>query len=141
MTFAVRALSPTGDYTFGQGNQNYLRDTPAAVAQACLTRLLLWEGEWFLDLTEGTPWWQQVLAQKNIGLATTVLRERILGTPFAVNILNFSVVFNNDLRTFSITGILVTAFGQIPISFPAVAAPGTFSAGGSALGSGSGGLG
>ncbi len=141
MTFAVRQMSSTGDYTFGQGNQNYLRDTPAAVAQACLTRLRLWEGEWFLDLTEGTPWWQQVLAHKNIGLATAAIRARILGTPFATDLLNFSVIFDNSLRTFSVRGLLITAFGQIAIDFPSVAAPGAFELGGSAIGAGAGGLG
>ncbi|MFW3086591.1 hypothetical protein ACN6UI_27150, partial [Klebsiella aerogenes] len=45
-----------GDYTFGQGDDTWLVNSPEAVAQAIKTRFLLWYGEWFLDTTEGTPW-------------------------------------------------------------------------------------
>ena len=145
MTFRVRALSPTGDMTFGQGGQNFLVDSPAAVGQAVGTRLKLWEGEWFLDLTEGTPYWQQILAHKNIGLATAVIRDRILGTPFTTGIENFSVSFNDVVhgqtpRGFQVTGIVLTAFGQVPIDFeiPLLLSPGQFEAGGSPLGAGGG---
>ena len=139
--FAVRALSPTGDMTFGQGSANFLRDTPAAVGQACLTRLKLREGEFWLDLSAGTPYWQHILARKDIGLASAVIRDRILGTPFAVSIQNYSCVFNETTRAFSVTGILTTAFGQIPIDYPYITPPGIFEAGGSSLGSGGGELG
>ena len=133
MTFRVRAMSPTGDYTFGQGGANFLIDSPAAVGQACLTRLKLWTGEWFLDLGEGTPYWQEILAHKNTALAGSVIRERILGTPFAVSIDDFSAVFNNTTRAFSVTGQLNTAFGPVPISFPRVFGLTLFDFGTSAL--------
>jgi hypothetical protein len=143
--FRVRALSSTGDYTFGQGNKNFLVDSPAAVGQAVGTRLRLWEGEWYISLDEGTPWWQSILAHKNIALATQVIRDRILGTPFAVSIDNFSVSFNNvpagqDPRNFQVTGMLNTAFGPVPIDFeiPTVAAPGGFAVGLSPIGAGGG---
>jgi hypothetical protein len=118
MTFAVRALSATGDYTFGRGAQNFLRDSPAAVAQAALTRLLLWQGEWFLDLLDGTPWWQDILAQKNIGLAGAVIEARILGTPFAQSIDGYDAIYDSATRTFTVLGTLNTAFGSIQFSFP-----------------------
>lgn len=41
-----------GDYVFGPGAV-FLADSPAAVAQAVLTRLRLYAGEWFLDRREG----------------------------------------------------------------------------------------
>ena len=139
--FRVRTLSPTGDYTFGQGGENFLIDSPAAVGQAAGTRLKLWAGEWWLDLSSGTEWWQEILAHKDTALASTVIRERILGTPFANSIDNYSCVFNPNTRVFSVTGMLNTAFGQIPINFPSIAIPGIFEVGGSPLGAGGGGLG
>ncbi|OZO80851.1 hypothetical protein CG700_28170, partial [Escherichia coli] len=45
-----------GDYTFGQGDDTFLIDSPECVAQAVKTRFELWRGQWFLDLTEGTPY-------------------------------------------------------------------------------------
>jgi hypothetical protein len=50
-----------GDYTFGQGDDTWLINSPEAVAQAIKTRFELWYGQWFLDTTEGTPWIQSVL--------------------------------------------------------------------------------
>jgi hypothetical protein len=41
-----------GDYVFGAAT-TFLVDSPAAVAQAVLTRLRLYTGEWFLDAREG----------------------------------------------------------------------------------------
>jgi hypothetical protein len=59
----VRALSATGDFTWGQGGGNYLVDSPAAVGQLVETTLQMWQGEWFLDTLYGTPWLQQILGQ------------------------------------------------------------------------------
>jgi hypothetical protein len=104
--------------------------------------LKLWEGEWYLSLDSGTPWWQRILARKDIALASAVIRERILGTPFAISITNYSCVFNETTRSFSVTGILITAFGQIAVDYPTITPPaGIFETGASPLGAGSGGLG
>ncbi|HCL5429181.1 TPA: hypothetical protein N2K81_005094 [Citrobacter freundii] len=51
-----------GDYTFGQGDDTFLIDSPECVAQAVKTRFELWRGQWFLDLTEGTPYVQSILS-------------------------------------------------------------------------------
>ncbi len=53
-----------GDYTFGEGDDTWLVNSPEAVAQAIKTRFLLWYGQWFLDTTEGTPWIQSVLGKQ-----------------------------------------------------------------------------
>lgn len=143
LTFAVRAQSVSGDYTFGQGVSNFLRDTPAAVAQVVGTRLRLWEGEFFLDLSDGTPYWQTILAHKNYGLASDAVRQRILTTPFLISIDDYSAVFTDDTREFLVTGTLNTAFGVVPVAFPLkFGSPGgPFEAGSSPSGPGGGGLG
>lgn len=121
--------------TFGQSALNFLVNSPAAVAQSVATRLRLWEGEWFLDLTAGTPYWQQILAQKNLGLATAAVRERIASTPFVTGISNFSVSFNGETREFVVTGVVSTDFGQAPISIVMVGPPpGGFQVGTSSIG-------
>lgn len=42
-----RKEDENGDYTFGQGDNTFLENTPEAVAQAVKTRFELWTGEWY----------------------------------------------------------------------------------------------
>jgi hypothetical protein len=60
-----------GDYTFGQGDDTWLINSPEAVAQAIKTRFELWYGQWFLDTTEGTPWIQSVLGKQRPKFTTS----------------------------------------------------------------------
>lgn len=53
-----RVLSPTGDYTFGQGPGEFLVNSPAAVAQAIGTRLRLMA----MTVTKRSHCWSQVAA-------------------------------------------------------------------------------
>ena len=114
-----RALSEDYDYTFGAGVANFLVDTPAMVAQSVLTRLRLWRGEWFLDVTEGTPWMQEVLSAdiKNTkSLYDLAIQNRVLQTAGVVSISNYSssVPLNEDgtpSRKLSISMSIDTLYG------------------------------
>jgi hypothetical protein len=117
MTFRYRNLSPSGDYVFGAGMGEFLVDSPQAVAQAVLTRLLLSQGEWFLDLTEGTPWTTAVIGTGTQGLYDAAVQERILGTPFVVSILSYSSVLDSN-RKLTINCTIMTTFGPITITGP-----------------------
>lgn len=123
MTYRIRRQDADGDMTFGQGAQNFLVDSPAAVAQRILTRLRLWEGEWFLDLTDGTPYHQSILEHRSIALAGELIRQRILGTPFVSAIDDFSVSFNPTTRALLITATVSTLFGRVKFSVPLTPQP------------------
>ncbi len=118
MTYRVRTQTATGDMTFGRGSGNFLKDSPAAVAQRAKTRLNLWEGDWYLDLADGLPQFQQILGFKNIALAQALIRERIANTPFLINITDFSVIWNNQERTLTVLGKASTIFGALVFNFP-----------------------
>ncbi|HHH0061707.1 TPA: hypothetical protein ACPZB8_003974, partial [Yersinia enterocolitica] len=75
-----RREDENGDYTFGQGDNTFLINSPEAVAQAVKTRFELWRGQWFLDLTEGTPYIQSVLGKQRSDVYILAIRERILDT-------------------------------------------------------------
>lgn len=76
-----RALSPSGDYTFGQGVANFLVNTPACVGQAVQTRLRLLTKEWFLDLTDGTPYDPDVEGKNTASTRDLAIKNRVLKTP------------------------------------------------------------
>ena len=105
-----RALSPTGDYTFGQGAANFLVNSPAAVAQAIQTRLLLITGEWFLDNTEGTPYPTKILGKNTASTRDIAIKTRILQTP-GVKQLNAYASSLID-RKFTPQAIVQTIYGQ-----------------------------
>lgn len=118
MTYAVRKMSSTGDYVFGHGSADYYRDVPNAVGQRAGTRLRMFAGEWFLDLTDGTPWFQEILQHNDYALAAAVLLDRIVSTPFAVSVENFNPVFKSADRSFDANGLLHTQFGIVYFSYP-----------------------
>ena len=51
----IRKIDDSGDFTFGKGKENYLKDN-AAIAQNIDTRLLSWINDCFFGLQEGLDW-------------------------------------------------------------------------------------
>jgi hypothetical protein len=110
----VRALSPTGDYTFGSGGQNYLVNSATAVAQCVQTALLLFLGEWFLDTSAGVAWLTEVIGFGTESTRDVVVRNAILGVQGVNSIVNY----NSELvgTTFNVGPITVdTDYGLITI--------------------------
>lgn len=111
-----RKLDPAGDYTLGSG-ADFLANSPEAVAQAVLTRLRLWKGEWFINTEDGTPYASDVLGKrfqrKN---PDSIIKQRILGTPGVTEITSYSSSFDGDSRQFSVTATISTAYGAATIS-------------------------
>lgn len=107
----VRQMTASGDMTFGQGSGNFLVNTPAAVAQACMTRLKLWTNEWFLDLTAGTPYSNQVLGEHTQSLYDAVIQQRILETPGMVGLASYQSNLDGTTRVLTIQVVAVTQFG------------------------------
>jgi hypothetical protein len=106
----VRAMSASGDMTFGQGSANFLVSSPAAVAQLVLTRLRLWTGQWFLDLSAGTPWLTQVLGTGTAALYDAAIRTTILTTPGVLGIASYSSSVNRAARVLTVNATLNTVY-------------------------------
>lgn len=86
------------------------------VAQTISTRCKLFLGEYFRDITEGTPWFQQVF-NKSTDEQTreSVLRNRIAQTPNVVRITSFETDFDIASRTWSVNCSVLTTYGQTTI--------------------------
>lgn len=106
-----RALSGSGDYTFGQSEKNFLVNSPALVGQSVRTRLLLWTGEWFLDKTEGTPWLQQVVGKNKNPTYDLVIQQRILETLGVKSIVSYSSSVSTS-RRLSVDVTILTIYGD-----------------------------
>lgn len=110
-----RALDENGDYSFGQGQGNFLVNSPACVAQAVNTRLLLLTGEWFLDVTDGTPYAEKILGKSNQLTRDAAIRARILGTPNVTEIVEYASSVD-AARALAVTATINTAFGQTTVT-------------------------
>lgn len=109
MSAPVRKLDESGDWMFGRGLQSYHSGSPATVQRA-RCRILLVQGEWFLDTSDGTPWFeiedqpdvQPILGvTRNLGYTEAVLKARILGTDGVVSIESFTPTMNPETRKYS----------------------------------------
>ena len=103
----------TADHQFGRAAL-FLSNSPAAVAQAVKTRLLLIAGEWFLDADEGTQY-DEVLGYGTQGSRDLAIRERILGTPGVIELVDYRSVVSAT-RKFTVTATISTIYGPAPIT-------------------------
>lgn len=111
-----RALDANGDYSFGHGSADFLVDTPATVAQAVDTRLLLMEGEWFLDDTEGTPYATEILGTHTQGTYDQAIRQRVLETEGVTGIVSYSSTLNRGTRALAVSVTINTEFGPATVN-------------------------
>jgi hypothetical protein len=111
----VRKLSPTGDFTFGSSQLNFLVNTPAAVGQIVKTSLLLWLGEWYLDTSVGMPWIQGVLGKHNLATADLTVQDYILGVPGVTDISVYTSVGEQPQRVYLANCSIDTQYGKTQV--------------------------
>lgn len=111
-----RELSPTGDYTFGRNATNFLVNSPAAVAQAVQTRLAIAVGEWFLDLSYGTPYQSRILGAGRVATYDSAIQQVILDTPGVTAIVQYSSSVNPNTRAASVFVVIDTQYGTATIN-------------------------
>lgn len=109
----VRRLSPTGDMTFGLGLSNFA-EASEACAQNVSTRLKLILAEWFLDISAGVPYVEQVFNETSSQqLVESVLKKTILETTDVQSINSFSMVLDHRTRVAEINVALTTVYNDI----------------------------
>jgi hypothetical protein len=122
MPMRYRALTQPGqDYSFGQGPQEFLVNTPQTVAQAIQTALLLYQGSWFLDVTAGMPWLQKVIGYGTQSLYDSALKTCILGVEGVASIVSYSSFLNIATRQLTVNVTVNTIYGvaavtNVPVS-------------------------
>jgi hypothetical protein len=109
----VRRLDENGDMSFGQGLGNMATDAEAC-AQNVRTRLLLSEGEWFLDTTEGMPWLQNILTKPvDYEYAQFLIRERILQTTGINELNSFDAELDHNTRKLTVSASVSTVYDSV----------------------------
>lgn len=118
-TISIRALDTNHDPIYGNGAAAFLTDVDA-VAQIIQTRLLLFQGEWWADLTDGLPLFQSILGSSNGSKDTVIsdlIRSRIAETPYVNEVGTINVSYDSIARQYTFSCTVETAFGTLTVNF------------------------
>lgn len=88
------------------------------IEQTVKTRLRLFLGEYFRDITDGTPWFEQILGKNvNMSAREAALRNRIASTPGVIRLTAFSIDYPNvDARLLTVTASVLTSYGLATVT-------------------------
>ena len=118
MSMKYRRLDKNGDYVLGSGNNNFLEGTEA-VAQAVSTRLRLLRGEWWEDLEDGLPLWQEILgnsgSDQHLTYVDNLITQRIFNTPGVVQIIDYQGIWDSASRQYSFSAKINTSYSETTI--------------------------
>lgn len=113
-----RRLDENGDYSFGHGKSSFASDIEA-VAQAIETKIKLFKGEFWYDVQDGTPMFQDILGQKlsNEGknAIDIIITDRILKIPEVSTVLSYSSEIDKINRTYNAVIVVETIYGTLEV--------------------------
>lgn len=98
---AIAAFLETEDRDFAlfEGNLILVRDA-RAIAQKVENRFRFFLGEWFLDLREGVPYFQQILVKgPSIKVVRQLFLKVITTTPGMSDVIDFDMQYDGTTRT------------------------------------------
>lgn len=110
----------SGDFDLTSKNLRIVSDLATVTAQKAADMLNLFLGEWFLDSSQGTPWFQLILGVKNpdFNLIRSALRKRMLSVPGVSAVKDISFNWIPSKREVDYSVSLVLSTGQT-ITIPA----------------------
>lgn len=113
-----RRLDNNGDYVFGFGKNSFL-DGVEAIAQAVTTRLKLLRGEWWENLNDGLPLWQEILgnsgSNQHLAYVDNLITERIINTPGVTQIITYEGLWDSSTRQYSFNSKINTSYSETTI--------------------------
>lgn len=87
------------------------------IAQTVKTRLRLFLGEYFRDVTDGTPWWESILGKEGtLSSKEAIIKNRIVRTEGVIRLVSFSTDFDINTRVYTVNAGILTAFGATELT-------------------------
>lgn len=91
--------------------------SPNPVVQDILQRVRFFAGEWFLDNTQGLPYFQQILVKNpNQYTIDGLFLYTLMNTPGVISVNQYSISINSTTRVLSISFRCTTSTGTISYS-------------------------
>lgn len=98
-----------GDLVFSKGMD--------AIVQQCRIAMQMFQGEWFLNLDAGLPYWQSILGQKPavaIQAAQIFIRRELELVNGVLDILKLQITYVRETRALQVSWQVDTVFGETP---------------------------
>jgi len=102
----------TGDLAI-ENNDLILVSGSEQMAQNLKIRLRFFQGEWFLDVTQGLPFYESILVKNpNLPDIDNIIKAEIIDTEDITQLLEYSSDYDPALRTYTISFKVRSIFGQ-----------------------------
>jgi hypothetical protein len=109
-----RKMDANGDYVLSGTGNDYYANSAAGVAQAIVAGLALFQGEWFIDTSQGMPWRTEVLGKYTANAYDSVIKDQILGTVGVQSITAYSSGATG--RALSVNVTVQSIFGPVTVA-------------------------
>lgn len=87
-----------------------------ALRQKINQRLSLFKGSWFLNITAGIPYFQEIIKKPvDPGLVASILNQEILKEPDVLSIGEVEADLNPETRKFSYRAVPMTVYGPTEV--------------------------
>lgn len=111
----IRNSTPSGDFVFGKGLSDYLKNQNA-ILHNVKTRLLQWKGDCFYAIAEGVDY-NNLLDVGTKNLLDSDVKRIILQSEGVIKINSFESVLDNSVRAYSGQATITTIFGVNKLIF------------------------
>lgn len=89
----------------------------ALVQQRLKQSLWFFLGEWYLDITDGVPYYRDILVKAPVQITVeSILKSTILETPDVLELTQFDLDYTNAPRELGLNFTVKTTFGSITLS-------------------------
>lgn len=112
MSYDIQLDPIEHDLAFGPNGDMQLLDGARRVAQQIKVTLLAFLGEWFLDITFGVPYLEEVLVKTpRPAVVNALFRSAILAVPGVQRVKTLRLDFNRQARSLLVTFDAETPYG------------------------------
>jgi len=107
-----RALTKQGDWTFGKGDSNYLKED-AAIKENIKTRYREWLGDCFFNQDAGIDWQTRLSQFGQENLLANDIKTLILKSEGVIELVNFDFSVDSKNRKFTANYTIKTIFSTL----------------------------
>lgn len=92
----------------------FLVDGQPLMQQRLKQSLIFFLGEWFLDETDGVPYYRDILKKSPDKITVeSAFKTAILETPGVLELLEFNLTYDNPIRKLSVAFKVRTVYGNV----------------------------